>query len=528
MAGIADMLIGGYNSGRALAKDRQAEANKSRLGQLLGNAYATGDYKAALPEMARIDHGAAMDAQQQFKGIEESERAEFAQTAQIFVGAMTPEQRAQAWPAIRQRLSQRIPEAQYPEQWNESLLPQAQQLAQMIGGQSQNTPAGYQQFELMARAGGLEGDDRQRAARIALGMDPRASSAAIQYKEVQGADGRTRIVAMDPREVGAQVVGGGEQYGSGVQAPQGGDPFADLLASVPGLRVTSRGRAPEENARLPNSVPNSYHIPTPENPNGRAIDIGRPDPQQRQAISQWASQNGFEVVDNYQDGHVHLEPAPNRGQQHGANPFVGRRPEDEAAAKRLAEGSADLQLAPAQAQAKAAETRAVEEAKAGVKRDADAPKRVAKYEQALSTAQNVGVSIDKALGMADDFGTTGFVGARLRGFEGSGAFDLSAEIETIKANLGFDRLQQMRDNSPTGGALGQVAIQELIALQSTVANLNPDQSAPQLKDNLERIRGHYSRWRAAVEQALASEGGKQEAGPASNDIDGLLGKYGIR
>lgn len=86
------------------------------------------------------------------------------------------------------------------------------------------------------------------------------------------------------------------------QMPQGGDPFAGLHSSVPGLRVTSQFRTPEENARLPNSVPNSFHL------TNQAIDLGKPSPEQRVQIDSWAAQNGYEVIANYKDGHVHLEP----------------------------------------------------------------------------------------------------------------------------------------------------------------------------------------------------------------------------
>ena len=34
-------------------------------------------------------------------------------------------------------------------------------------------------------------------------------------------------------------------------------------------------------------------------------------------------------------------------------------------------------------------------------------------------------------------------------------------VDTLKANVAFDRLQKMRDNSKTGGALGQVSEKEL-------------------------------------------------------------------
>ena len=42
----------------------------------------------------------------------------------------------------------------------------------------------------------------------------------------------------------------------------------------------------------------------------------------------------------------------------------------------------------------------------------------------------------------------------------SDAQGLRANIETIKGIIGFERLQRMREESKTGGALGQVAVQD--------------------------------------------------------------------
>jgi hypothetical protein len=64
-------------------------------------------------------------------------------------------------------------------------------------------------------------------------------------------------------------------------------------------------------------------------------------------------------------------------------------------------------------------------------------------------------------------------------------------VKTIQANLGFDALQAMRDASPTGGALGQVAVQELEMLQSTVANLDP--TTANFADNIKRVEELYKR-----------------------------------
>ena len=93
---------------------------------------------------------------------------------------------------------------------------------------------------------------------------------------------------------------------------------------------------------------------------------------------------------------------------------------------------------------------------------------------------------------------------------GTTGANLRSTVETIKANLGFDRLQQMRDASPTGGALGQVAVKELDALQSSVSSLDLNQSPDRLRNNLEQIKTHYARWRQAAMGKLPEEKRQQQ------------------
>lgn len=90
--------------------------------------------------------------------------------------------------------------------------------------------------------------------------------------------------------------------------------------------------------------------------------------------------------------------------------------------------------------------------------------------------------------------TTGLVGKGASFIPGTDAYNLNQRLLTIKANLGFDRLQQMRDASPTGGALGQVAVQELQALQATIGSLELGQDKKELINNLNKIEHHYSNW----------------------------------
>lgn len=98
-------------------------------------------------------------------------------------------------------------------------------------------------------------------------------------------------------------------------------------------------------------------------------------------------------------------------------------------------------------------------------------------------------------------GEAGFRGAVAAQVPGTQAYNLARQLETIKANLGFAELQAMREASPTGGALGQVAVQELVALQATVANLDIGQSEQQLRANLAKVRQHYQAWLNAVQRS---------------------------
>lgn len=101
------------------------------------------------------------------------------------------------------------------------------------------------------------------------------------------------------------------------------------------------------------------------------------------------------------------------------------------------------------------------------------------------------------------WGETGFTGARLRGWEGTAAYDLAQKLKTIDANLAFNELQKMRDESPTGGALGQVTEKELDLLRSTIANLDPNQSQGEFLAALGRARDSYAAMLGHVSADLA-------------------------
>lgn len=106
---------------------------------------------------------------------------------------------------------------------------------------------------------------------------------------------------------------------------------------------------------------------------------------------------------------------------------------------------------------------------------------------------NILNTIDTALSQVG--GTTaGVGGAIMSKLPGSEAVDLQENLLTIKANIGFNELSQMRKDSPTGGALGQVSDMENKALQAARASLEQRQSPGQLRKNLVKIKDSYDRW----------------------------------
>jgi hypothetical protein len=156
------------------------------------------------------------------------------------------------------------------------------------------------------------------------------------------------------------------------------------------------------------------------------------------------------------------------------------------------------------------------------KRASAAEATVGRLENLIDSTSNVMTTIENAKGKVS--GTTAGLGGRLLGWTES-ATDLEKTLDTVKANLGFDRLQQMRNESKTGGALGQVAVKELDRLEAARASLDRAQSPKQLKENLDNVYEAYSRWRDVATKALAEKRSSQPmggaGGAAGNDPLGI-------
>lgn len=133
-----------------------------------------------------------------------------------------------------------------------------------------------------------------------------------------------------------------------------------------------------------------------------------------------------------------------------------------------------------------------------------ARKEALRQEGAMRRADIVIKKVDEAMSQTG-FWTTGLIGdirSTLPGrLTGSGAYDLDKTIDTIKANIGFKELQEMKEASPTGGALGQIAVRELELLQSVVASIDKGQDRALLIKNLKQVKTHFENWKKAVQMA---------------------------
>lgn len=144
----------------------------------------------------------------------------------------------------------------------------------------------------------------------------------------------------------------------------------------------------------------------------------------------------------------------------------GRSPEEEARAKAFAEAEAQDLIG--------------------------APKRLAAANDAIAQIEsNLLPIFDDVVANADSW-TVGLLASTSLA-PGSAAADLKANVDTLLANASFDRLQEMRANSPTGGALGSVTERELELLGATRAALARSQSPEQFRENVVRLRQHYQR-----------------------------------
>jgi murein DD-endopeptidase MepM/ murein hydrolase activator NlpD len=127
-------------------------------------------------------------------------------------------------------------------------------------------------------------------------------------------------------------------------------------------------------------------------------------------------------------------------------------------------------------------------------------------------------TIDEMLGGLSRF-DTGLTGTVSSWIPATDAYDIDADLETIKAIVGFAKLKAMRDASKTGGALGQVSEMENKLLQSVLGSLSQGQSREKFVKNLTQVKDSLKKLNKAAMQDM---GGGESAFVEEMDVDAIL------
>lgn len=177
-----------------------------------------------------------------------------------------------------------------------------------------------------------------------------------------------------------------------------------------------------------------------------------------------------------------------------------------------------------------AQVKALQAQNKAAKNQPKAPQSSPYMQAAIDAIEQIEANVAAAESNYNPFdNVTGFMGNALSFVAGTPAHDTKMAIETVVSSIGFDRLQKMRDDSPTGGALGQVSERELAQLNASLGNLRQSQSREQFKANLALVKKHYLSAVKAIEaqqQAYAAMHGlAAPVGTMSPADQAIIDKY---
>lgn len=116
---------------------------------------------------------------------------------------------------------------------------------------------------------------------------------------------------------------------------------------------------------------------------------------------------------------------------------------------------------------------------------------------AIDSATRITSQIEDAKRMVGE-GNFGFLpvtgmGSFLNMIPGTTGKDLESTISTIESAIARETLQEMRNNSPTGGAMGNVSDKDIELLKSSIASLKTSQSKEQFLRNLQIVENHFNK-----------------------------------
>lgn len=479
---------------------------QSRLTDLASQAYsAPADQRRELVGQAiGTDPSAGFALGQNLEAADEQRQRGLSNMARMLTAAPA-QYRDGIYQRMKPSLTERYGLGNLPAAYDETVDGVVQQLASLGGGDSA-APAGYRQFELMAKAAGLEPGtpEYQRAAAVSLGTEGRASSAGYQQVKFTGPDGRPRVGVMNGRT-------------GRIDTPDG-------LSFDPSMvRIDP---TPQQYGEV---QPGGMVQFTDANGQPITFDEGVPAHVREQILANPAA---FDAVPS--GATASLPPAAGApggvSGVGGVNPFVGRSPEEQAALTTAAEQRARLQFLPEQQTIETAgavdRARQLGQVESDLAKSAGESKARLALDQTTARQQRVDRLVESILPRVG-YATAGFA-SLTSALPGTPAHDMRKDLQTLQAIAGFDELNAMRASSPTGGALGNVTERELAFLQSVVSNIENSQSPEQLRRNLltfqREVRNSWARVAQAYEQDYGAGRQAQGQQPAQ-DIDALLEMY---
>lgn len=127
----------------------------------------------------------------------------------------------------------------------------------------------------------------------------------------------------------------------------------------------------------------------------------------------------------------------------------------------------------------------------GARTTKNAGNAAAVQQMQLDTADTVLTKIGEANNILSGMPGAGLIAGLFSKVGGTKPYTLNQTMDTIKSNITFDKLQEMRNNSPTGGAVGNVSDSDLRLLGNTVASLDISQDKKTIQNNLKQVQDKY-------------------------------------
>ncbi|WP_045769542.1 hypothetical protein [Xanthomonas albilineans] len=356
MANALSDFLSSYQAGNAITQQQHDQRQQNQLTQLApqiisGNpqAYAQAaainpqvaqQYQQGNDEIAKRARGAAKFLQSALQSGNQQQIMAARQTVKPFMDTLKP--------------GSSYPMDLDPQQEMAGIQGFLAQTAYLDPDLKAGTPTGFREFQMKAAAAGLQPGtpEYQNAAKIALGQEGRASNAGFTQVKFTGPDGRERIGVMNGRS-GKIDLPDGTSFDprTGSTAPT--QQSMDMQPPGPGLYNT---------------------------PNGPVRIHSDLTPEEWKLVQEDTANNG--AKDNYQLPGRDVSP---QQFQNAGNIFVGRAPEEQAAATEAAKQQAQVNYLPTIEGIKTDAALNTARGKAQIKNDADR----ANQARNNSTAYNV-------------------------------------------------------------------------------------------------------------------------------------------